>query len=268
MEETHWSNEISEVPADSALRAGMTIIERREWWLWIVSVAVALLLTSGIASFVFAPAFSQSDRFALVSLGEASRGLLGIVVLFYVYVVCEQVQINGIRRELTEKVYQLSVLDSLTDLFNRRHIEERLTNEMARAQRYGHPLTVMLFDLNSFKRINDTYGHPSGDRVLRAFADGLKKATRGSDVAGRFGGDEFLAVLPECKQEVAQHVLDRLQKIGADVGGQHLRISYAVGCAEYIPGEAIVDFLQRADTALYEDKRGPRHLPRVTTIGK
>ena len=114
---------------------------------------------------------------------------------------------------------------------------------------------MILFDLNSFKQVNDNYGHEAGDKVLRSFAERLSKATRGSDLAALYGGDEFLALLPECKTGDVQCVLKRLDGVQADVGGEILKISYSAGWADYIPGDSAEELLRRADKALYVNKR-------------
>ena len=248
--------ELMDVPVDAELDASMVGIERREWWLWTSAVSVTLLLTAGIASFLFPSVLSQSNPFDLFSLQEVVRGLVALVLLLDLYVVYEQLQIQRLRRELTEQVYKLSVLDSLTGLFNRRHLEQRLVEEIARCERHGCSLAVILFDLNSFKQVNDTHGHGVGDSVLQAFAERLKKATRGSDVAGRFGVDEFLVVLPECKADGVQYVLDRLSKFEVEADGRVHLVSFSAGWTNYIVGESPREFLKRADAALYAHKRG------------
>ena len=110
---------------------------------------------------------------------------------FSLYVVYEQVQINRIRHEFAQNLYNMAVIDPVTNLFNRRYVKHRLEQEILRSERYGTPLTVMVLDLDSFKQVNDTYGHAVGDYVLKTFGEQLKRATRGSDVAARYGGDEF-----------------------------------------------------------------------------
>jgi diguanylate cyclase (GGDEF)-like protein len=193
---------------------------------------------------------------------------VGLVLLFNVYVIYQQVQINRIRRNvteqgysvekvevLTEEIYRLAVLDSLTGLFNRRYARQRLQDETIRSSRHNLPLTVILFDLNNFKQVNDTYGHEAGDKLLVAFGERLRKATRGSDVAARYGGDEFLVLLPECKPGEVQYVLKRLEGVQASVNGETLTASFSAGWADYAPGESPDELLRRADKALYANKR-------------
>lgn len=254
-------HKINELPLGAEPGPAMLSIERRQWWLWTSAVVITLVLTAGVVSFVLPSFFAPWAMPTTLSLDQVVGGLIALVALFDLYVVYEQRQINILRRQVTEQLYQLSVLDPLTELFNRRHIEQKLAEEISRSQRHGHPLTVLLFDLNGFKKVNDTHGHPSGDIVLRAFADRLRKATRGSDVAGRFGGDEFLVVLPECKAGGVQYVFNRLNDLEVKIGDTKLPVLYSAGWADFIPGETPLELLTRADAALYANKRGPAAPP-------
>jgi len=254
MAKVHKTNEL---PLAVEPGPAMLGIERRQWWLWTSAVIITLLLTAGVVSFILPSIFAPWGMPSAVSLDQVVGGLIALVALFDLYVVYEQRQINIIRRQVTEQLYQLSVLDPLTGLFNRRHIEQKLAEEISRSERHGHPLTVILFDLNDFKQVNDTHGHTSGDTVLQAFADRLRKATRGSDVAGRFGGDEFLVVLPECKAEGVQYVFSRLNELEVEVGEAKLPVPYSAGWADFVRGETPLDLLTRADAALYANKRAP-----------
>jgi diguanylate cyclase (GGDEF)-like protein len=221
---------------------------------------VTLLAMAGIASFALPDFVSEFASFHSFFLNDTVRGLLGLVVLFNVYAIYEQVQINRIRKQVAEECYKLAFLDPLTGLFNRRYIERCLTNEIARSQRHGSALTLVLFDLDAFKQVNDGYGHSAGDRVLQEFAERLKKATRGADVAGRYGGDEFLAVLPECTSKGVQPILQRLDNLQAETCGEKLPFYYSAGWTEYVPGESMDELLKRADLALYANKRGSKEL--------
>ncbi len=150
------------------------------------------------------------------------------------------------------------MIDPLTGLYNRRFAEQRLATEVARSERRGHPLTVLTLDLNNFKEINDTYGHPAGDQVLQEFASRLNKVIRGSDLAVRLGGDEFLVVLPECTLEQLKLVLHRLSSFELDWQGRKIPVSFSAGWKDYEMGERPEEMLARADEALYTNKRATK----------
>jgi len=261
--------EINGNPA-SEIQLTMRRMDQREWWLWSYAVMITLLLLVAIASFAFPALLSNTDGASFYSffLNQAVRGLVGLVLIFNVYVIYQQLQISRIRRQLTDQifavdkvevlaqeVYKMALLDPLTGLFNRRYIEQRLEDEITRSQRHGRALSAILFDLDEFKQVNDTYGHAAGDSLLRAFAERLSKATRGSDASARYGGDEFLVVLPECRPENVQHVLKRLTGIRVEIGGHSLPIAFSAGWADLIAGETARELLTRADAALYANKR-------------
>jgi diguanylate cyclase (GGDEF)-like protein len=262
--------DVGGAPANE-MHAALRLIDRREWWLWSSAVLVMLLLMIGIVSFSFSGLSSQADSSFSIAVSRAVRGLSVLVLLFIGQVLYQQIQINRIRRQLlaqvfavdkievlAQEVYNLAVLDSLTGSFNRRYAEQRLTTEISRSRRHGLPLTVILFDLDDFKQVNDKYGHAAGDSLLKAFAERLSKSTRGSDVAARYGGDEFMVLLPECKPQDVQYILKRMDGLRVDVGGGMLPISYSAGWANYIEGESAEDLIKRADVDLYVKKRSSK----------
>lgn len=262
--------EIGGAPAKE-MQTTLRRIDRRELWLWFTASLVMLLLMAGIASFSFSALLSETNNSYSLFMNQAVSGLGLLVLLFIGHALYQQVQINQIRRQmlaqvfaldkveiLAQEVYELAVLDSLTGSYNRRYAEQRLKSEISRSQRHSLPLTVILFDLDDFKQVNDKYGHPAGDSLLKAFAERLSKSTRGSDLASRYGGDEFLAVLPECKPEDVQFVLKRLDGLRVDVGGGMLPISYSAGWADYLPGESVGELLKRVDADLYANKRASK----------
>lgn len=232
---------------------------------------VTFLLTIGIASFTFPGLLTQIDESYSFNLSQAVRGLVGLVLLFNVYTIYQQLQIHRMQRALadqisaldkmgarTEEVYQLAALDPLTGLHNRRFGEQRLAGEVSRSQRHGSPLTVVILDLNRLKDINDKYGHPIGDELIKYFAGRISRAIRGSDLAIRMGGDEFLLLLPECKPEEVRHVLSRLSGMKIEFGGQTVPVTFSVGWTNYVPGELPEELLKRADDALYVNKRSEK----------
>jgi diguanylate cyclase (GGDEF)-like protein len=187
--------------------------------------------------------------------------LVALVVIFNVYVVYQQTLIKRLRRQLAEKqghsdlLRTLAMIDPLTGLYNRRFAEQRLAAEVARSERKGHPLTVLTLDLNDFKQVNDTHGHMAGDLVLQEFAARLNKVIRGSDLAVRLGGDEFLVLLPECTVEQLELVLGRLGSLEVNWHGHKIPVTFSAGWKEYEMGERPEEMLERADQVLYDRKR-------------
>jgi diguanylate cyclase (GGDEF)-like protein len=253
------------------IRTNIRGIARRQWWLWSSGMLVTLLLTLGVASFAFPGLLSETEAFYSFNLNLAVRGLVGLVLLFNVYTVYQQLLIYRIHSRLsdqvealgkmevrTEEVYKLAVLDPLTGLNNRRSGEQRLAEEISRAQRHGRPLTILLLDLNGLKNLNDKFGHAAGDELIRQFGARLSRAIRGSDLAVRLGGDEFLVLLPECRPDEVCHVLGRLQAVDVNCNGQLIALSFSAGWTDFKPGESTEDLLKRADDALYVNKRAGR----------
>jgi two-component system cell cycle response regulator len=187
-----------------------------------------------------------------------------LVLLFYIYTIYQQVLIKRLRRQLAEKqghsdiLRNLAMVDPLTGLYNRRFAEHRLAAEVARSERKGHPLTLLTLDLNNFKQINDTYGHPAGDQVLQEFAARLNKVIRGADLAVRLGGDEFLVLLPECTLEQLQLVLGRLGSLEVDWQGQKIPVTFSAGWKQYELGDKPAEMLAHADQDLYARKRASK----------
>jgi diguanylate cyclase (GGDEF)-like protein len=165
---------------------------------------------------------------------------------------------------LREKVADQSLRDSLTGLFNRRYAEETLEREIARATRDGTPLSVVMLDLDHFKAINDEFGHDTGDLALREAATVLVEGVRASDVASRFGGEEFLLILPGASLEAAvarsETLRERLR--GRDLFHRGRRVptlTFSAGAAAFGASGATQDaLLHAADTALYEAKHAGR----------
>ena len=116
-----------------------------------------------------------------------------------------------------------------------------------------------MLDLDDLKNLNDRHGHEAGDLALKRFAQRLMAGTRGSDLATRIGGDEFMVLLPECKVGSVQHILDRLLPLEIELGANKISFSYSVGWTDYQMGEAPAELLRRADHALYVQKKSRKN---------
>jgi diguanylate cyclase (GGDEF)-like protein len=166
-------------------------------------------------------------------------------------------------KEAYKRIEELAELDELTGSFNRRCIMRMLDDEIARAHRSKTPCSIALIDLDWFKRINDAYGHPTGDEVLRAFAITMFANIRSIDRFGRYGGEEFLLVLPDTPTDGAAHILDRLRAIIADLDwsafSPGMQVTISAGVATLNPNETPDTFLARADNALYAAKARGRN---------
>ncbi|TRZ99223.1 MAG: diguanylate cyclase [Rhodocyclaceae bacterium] len=165
----------------------------------------------------------------------------------------------------TAQLEQLMLTDPLTGIGNRRLLTRRLAEETTRAQRYQRPLSAIFFDLDHFKRINDAYGHAAGDTVLAGVAESLKSCLREYDLLGRFGGEEFVVLLPETGIEDALQVAERMR---VDVAGMRLpqipeTITVSAGLAEWTQDETGEDLLKRSDRALYRAKQAGRNCCRI-----
>ena len=247
--------------------------EKQNWWLLGHSIFVIALLTLVVIPFSI-PAIARNVEIDLgIKATEVVLGLVILVVLFDLFAAYQQFLIRRLRRQLAEKHWHsdllrnLAMVDPLTGLYNRRFAEQRLAAEVSRSERKGHPLTVLTLDLNSFKEINDTYGHAAGDLVLQEFAAQLNRVIRGSDMAVRLGGDEFLVLLPECTMEQLELVMERLGVLEVEWQGQKIPVTFSAGWKQYQPGESPDEMLARADEILYTRKRASKKV-QATSKGK
>jgi diguanylate cyclase (GGDEF)-like protein len=267
------------VDKPAIIRESLQHLDRRQWWLGSTTVAVVLLLTLCVASFAFPGILRGEDAFYSFYLNQAVRALVGLVLVFSVYLIYQQFQISKLRAQvgtqieslakvesLASEVYKLAALDQLTGLYNRRSGEQRLAEEMSRAQRHGRPLTVLLMDLDGLKAVNDRYGHAAGDTVIKSFSDRVQRAIRGSDLAVRLGGDEFMAILPECKCEEVNRVLGRIQGLDFEFDDQKVHLRFSSGWTDLRPTDSMQELLRRADVALYEDKRAGKSKTKPETV--
>jgi len=169
-----------------------------------------------------------------------------------------------LRARLFDETERLATTDGLTGLTNHRTFQARLDEHLAQAQRYGKKTSLLLCDIDHFKSVNDTYGHPAGDQVLRGVARTLAREARATDVVARYGGEEFAVVMPETDAQGALVIAERIrEKIAAlvfDTDQGPLRVTLSLGVATFPEdGERKADLVERADGCLYHAKRNGRN---------
>lgn len=161
------------------------------------------------------------------------------------------------------RLIEMTRVDSLTGLYNRRFLNQRLDEELERSTRHGNPLCLMLLDVDHFKQINDTHGHLCGDQVLLSLSAALRTTLRKSDIAARFGGEEFICVLPETTLEHACLLAERcrLKVAGLELVYHDLplTITISLGIAEMAPDDTFDSLIKRADDAMYQAKQTGRN---------
>ncbi|SMC16903.1 PAS domain S-box-containing protein/diguanylate cyclase (GGDEF) domain-containing protein [Andreprevotia lacus DSM 23236] len=196
--------------------------------------------------------FWGSVSLSEVNTSESSTVVLGIVDITE-------------RKQMESELQRRATTDSLSGLYNRAHFMETANQELARAQRYARPLSLLMVDIDHFKRINDTYGHDVGDKAIRALSDICRGVLRDVDLLARLGGEEFAALLPETPRAQAFNVAERLRlAIEANCiitdDGQEVRFTSSIGITELRANDPLVDdLLKRADTALYYSKHHGRN---------
>jgi len=230
------------------------------WTAMALGLAALFLLTDKPISI---PHETYLERFATMSMFTLSIGRCMFLGIF-ASSMRESLYKSGIAlKEAYKRIEELAELDDLTGSLNRRCIMRTLDEEITRAHRASASCSIALIDLDWFKGINDTYGHPTGDEVLRTFAITVFANIRNIDRFGRFGGEEFLLVLPDTPHDTATRVLDRLREIVANLDwsafSPGMRVTVSAGVATLAPDETADAFLARADRALYEAKARGRN---------
>jgi diguanylate cyclase (GGDEF)-like protein len=223
-------------------------------WLGTVLVTVLAFYAAEFAGYGFmTPIVSNMHMLYTLS----TLGLIASVALFLLLLEKTNAHAVNALKEALASNHELAIRDELTKAFNRRHILELVEIERNRAERHGSPFCICLMDLDNFKGINDTRGHAAGDDILHHFAATAQQQKRAADQFGRYGGEEFLLLLPETTMPSALAVAERIRECasrsGAKAGSE--RVTVSIGAAEHAPGETIVQLISRADAALYEAKR-------------
>jgi two-component system cell cycle response regulator len=163
-----------------------------------------------------------------------------------------------------DEIYRLTTVDGLTQIFNRRYFEETLDREISRCNRYGRELSLVLIDIDNFKRINDTYGHLAGDYVLKHLASTVRTKIRREDIFARFGGEEFAVLLPELDHKQAANVAEKTRKLVEKqtfkFDNQAITVTISLGVATFSEGQRDgTELVKAADARLYQAKQAGRN---------
>jgi len=198
-------------------------------------------------------------------LQEANEGLSDLN-LSYEKLLAEYKKEKMQAEKLAQELKETSVRDYLTGLYNRRYLFDFLEKEVNRAQRYGACFSIMIFDIDFFKKINDSYGHQSGDLVLKGISDKATAMIRNTDLLARYGGEEFVVVMPQTETPgavtIAERLRDAVEGMDIPVEGETVKITISIGVATY-PAKteklSIEEFIDKADKALYDAKNSGRN---------
>lgn len=208
-----------------------------------------------IAAIIFTE-FSRIFSFQMLPWGVAFAVISAISGLFF----GRNRQMIYALKESEERFRKLSITDDLTGIYNSRYFFNRLQDEVERANRYGHPLSLLILDLDNFKKYNDTHGHVVGDDVLAKTGEILRNSLRKTDSAYRYGGEEFTIILPETGGNEAVHFAERIrQSIEKNAflirRDKSLSVTASIGIVQYKTGEQISAFIKRADENMYTAKK-------------
>lgn len=244
------------LPSISSILSTLGEGSLRTGWRWLQSLI--LLFLAGYACFAFL-SFETHISIAelIVSAILMAGGAFVLIVARLSHLTTNDiVRIAALERDVMR--------DPLTGVFNRRYLDAKLDEETNRSRRSGQPLSSLVIDLDHFKHINDTYGHPVGDQVIRHVCTLIAGQIRTVDTVVRYGGEEFVVVAPDSDVDAAAalgaRVISSLNTRALTLAdGTSLPVTASIGVAQYVPGETCNDFLARADSALYGAKRCGRN---------
>src|SRR5215471_11672951 len=244
----------------------LSLLEKRDWELWLIVSLTGVLVGTGFLALLFPAAFAKqgSFHFELTVSKPLVFGLIAMLTLTNTYVVTRRLELRKLRERLISSTIQnelvrlQSFTDPLTEIYNRRSLEEMASRYISHAKRLKKPLTFLLVDVDHFKAVNTRFGHLTGDFVLAEIAALLKTSVRGSDAVVRYGGDEFLILLPNTTAAGAANVSDRiawrLDEWNKADNLEGFRLSVSIGTVEWRDGQSLDEILDAADRKMYEQK--------------
>jgi two-component system cell cycle response regulator len=225
-----------------------------------ISPGTAVIILTAFPETETAMQALNHGAFSYLTKPSSNKELLSVIdrALGTQYLYIKHVQLLERLKRKTQKFQKLSFTDKLTGLYNRTYLEEILTREEMRFQRYERPVAILMVDINNLKQINDHFGHSRGDMIIKETAKLLRNTCRVSDILARYGGDEFIILLPETKEEGAFYLINSLRKAvrewNLSNSDQGLILNLAFGFACTQNGSSLTDVLNEADANMYRDK--------------
>jgi diguanylate cyclase (GGDEF)-like protein len=234
----------------------------------------AICLVASVAlsfSGLYLPTFAFAKQPQFMTLFSVLASLPGLVQLWQFGRLT--LRFSKTNAQQVDYLQSIATTDALTGLVNRRQFDTRIASEMARAKRHKKELSLALFDIDNFKRINDHYGHPVGDRILNELGQLIAQNIRESDIAARYGGEEFALILPETRRLEAYELLERLRRMVEQhvfcLPDTPLSISVSIGLTQFeIYKHTSMEFIDEADKALYEAKHLGKNRVVISGMGK
>jgi len=248
------------------VRRKVDALEDRDFQLWSIYALVVLVMAAGFVALLFPNVMWKTQALRLDGryVPQLFFGFIALIVLFNIYVISQRRLLRQTRQELfrelarSEAAEKLALIDPLTEIYNRRYLDQILTKEAHRTDRQGSSLTFLVIDLDNFKSLNTRFGHPVGDRVLTEVGKFLLETFRRSDSVIRYGGDEFLILMPDTSEQQAQRAIERLlhrlERWNRENPIPSFRLSLSTGMATYSKGANVMDVLAAADQRMYLHK--------------
>lgn len=221
--------------------------------------------TNSIGSVVLLPLLYEKELMGILALFSEETNAFSPLQIDLLKVLGNQASISMVNARFHAEIERLAMTDGLTGLFNHRHFQERLSQEFNRLERFSEPISLLLIDIDYFKKVNDTYGHPVGDAVLKGVADKVRKTVRTIDIPARYGGEEFAVILLNTDAKGAMNMAERLRKTVMNTEffseQKTFHVTISIGISTYAEGikEGREKFIERADKSLYHAKRNGRN---------
>jgi len=250
----------------SAVTQQLAALEKRDWELWTIVCFAGVMVAIGLLALITPAAFMKQDEvhFQITVSRQLVVGLFILFTLLNSYLVTRRLELRRTRQRLISSTIQnelvrlQSFTDPLTEVYNRRSLEDMAGRFISHARRLQSSLTFMLIDVDRFKQVNTRFGHLTGDFVLAEVATLLRSSVRGSDAVVRYGGDEFLVILADTGALGASRVVQRIRKYLLDWNGSgHLEdfeLNLSVGISEWSDGTTLDEMLDAADRGMYAEK--------------